>query len=368
MKYFLQTIRGILQKHEKLYRENITGLVDTDIYLLYFLNIASLYQMLFVNKYFRNLVTDNEIFKSFSRCYNRKYIYISNKLLKNYASYHIFRTALDQKYNSKNRYSHLDMNNKFIKLFTQGCLFGDLRVIRYIYNKYKFTEIVSTNKIYFDFIFINVCERNDVEIINYFWDKISKHHTVLSNGFAIACIWGNIENALLLSKNLVKDWDKYVQRWIFSKYTPHNSIKGRIFYEICLKGFFEMAKWFWENYCDGINNFEKIIDIFEIMMDLASTTDNIKIFKWLYTKYMVQLQHIKKKLLYQQIEKIFVEACLNNSIEIGSWLCKKNPNRYIVEIKNNKIARYAIYKKFPKDSIIIKKDGNIVRYAIYEQI
>lgn len=361
MKHFLQTIRGILQKHEKVYRETITGLVDTDIYLLNFLNITSLYHMLFVNKYFRNLVINNEIFKSFNRCYNRKYIYISNKLLKNYTSYYTLSYP-NQKLNHKNKASYLDMNNKFIKLFTQGCLFGDLRVIKYVYSKYQYTEILNINKIYFDFIFINICERDDIAIVNFFGDKISKNNVVTSNSFAMACIWGHIEIALLLSKHLVKDWDKYVHKWIFSKYSPSYGIRRRIFYEICLKGFFEMAKWFYENYYSVGN------DIFKIMIDLAAFTDDIIIFKWLYKKYIVQFKHAKKKILYQQIEKIFVEACLNNSIKIGSWLCRKNENQYIVETRNNMIVRYAIYKKFPKDSIIIKKDGNIIKYAIFQQI
>lgn len=232
----------------------IISIPEIEYQILFILPIPEFIKLLFVNKYYYHIVTDSEIYRYLKKFIIKK---CNGKSLKN-----MYRIALDMKETMVIEYLYEKHEIYDITtIFIDASLNGNLKIARWALNR------MIDNNTHFDF------------------RDIDENYWKLIYAFIGACRNNCIDIAMWLynifSQDIYDDCVMYIED---------------IFCFVCGRGFFEMARWIYEE-------FKNKIDI-QAMNSLA-----------------------------------FVNACRNGHLEIAKWLfkiCKINKREIDIHLLNTK--------------------------------
>jgi len=329
----LKRFKKLIQKREINYRDGLTGVIDTDLHILSFLDIKSLNNLSFVNKEISYLVHNSKTYSNFKKCFSRQNI--------------LYNLKIEEK-----------KAKRFQQLFFQAIIYGNLEIVQYIYNKFwKNKRIYHT---ILDSIFIKIVQ-DDMSNINFLIQKVNQE--AINTSFIICCIKGKIKQAEYLIGYIKKDWLCHISSeyiYIYTKYyLPEPVTLEWILSKICFIENIEMVKWFY-NHFENELNYQGILKA--IKACIKKNRDNsLDIFLYLYELY-------KTKAKSPNMDKFFSLACYNNNYKITSYLQSQYPEKYVFKAQNEMILEYAIYKKIPKDTKFIFKKGGVIKYAFYKSI
>lgn len=332
--YMLKRFKKLIRKRETSYRDCLTGIIDTDLYILSFLDIKSLNNLSFVNKEINYLVHSCKTYSNFKKCFDHPKKILFNLPIKD------------------------DKTKIFEQLFCQAIIYGNIEIIKYIYNKFWKNKMIYN--VIIDSIFIKIIQ-DDMSNINFLIHKVTTQ--AINTCFTICCIKGKFKQTEYLSQYIKKNWQHNISSDDVYKYTkcylPEVVSMEWILGKICLMENIEMIKWFYNHFIDAFNG-QGILRVMKVCIKNIQFL-NLDIFLYLFEIY---------KTMYSQpnIDKIFSFACYNNNYKIASYLQSLYPQKYVFKVQDEKISEYAIYKKVPKDTKFIVKQNGIIKYAFFETV
>lgn len=164
---------------------------------------------------------------------------------------------------------------------------------------------------------LNACKDGNLDIISWllYFDyelNTSKYNDL---AFCIACENNNLEIAQLIYKN--KPEIKFEKHF---EYIVYNSIEEE---------YFELFKWIYSVF----HHYILTLDINSIFR-LACDIDSLEIAEFLYITNF----NINNKIVID----IFINACDNNNLALAELLVKTKPNRFYINIIEEKIVQFEI--------------------------
>lgn len=260
-----------------------------------------------VNKYYYKLITRQELYIKFKECSNRTLFDLTKSRNIIYGP---------------NFIKSMDME---LILFWNGCVFGWLDVVKYLYQSYTI-DVHFCNNLFFT----ESCEYGRLEIVKFLLNidkNIYDRHG--STGFILSC------------KNNHLDIVKYLYGFAAEKYGIPNTWRYTFHY-VCANDYLDMAKWLY-----SLDDKLIVSDIlfWYNLFDCCIEKGLLEVSKWLYS-----LDNGINT--YLQQNSSFSKSCRSGNLELVKWIYSLLNGKVILNPNPETLFQYVCEKK---DNIEIAK-------------
>jgi hypothetical protein len=274
-----------------------------------------------------------------------KWIYsIDNEIINNIDISLVFEKSCNNGYFELlqwllNTFSFIDLKN-IDDIFYTSCIKGYIQISKWIYKMSPMIDILIDQS-----IIVKICINGYLNVAKWLYE--------IDNN--ILTIDNNLLNTMII--DLCSKGYLDIIMWIYEKKSFPFDIFNKCFYEACINGHFETAKW--------LKNINNNIDFNEKIFILVCTNNFIEIAQWLY--------QINPDLnLRYNNDKAIRFSCYKCNYQIVKWLTSLLPEVYEFEMKRGKVIKFNIILKLiiekEKKSVEKKDDCSICNSKLSEII